>query len=189
MKVAIALVLGTALTVAGFALADAARPQYGEFGFDTAGEDASIKPGDDFFRFANGSWIEKAVIAEDKPSITLRLLAANQTEEHIHAILEEAATLGEHQPKTIEGKAGAFYKAFMDEGRIERLGATPLKPLLDEIRGAKTRSRLAALMGRNPFEFSGAIFALAQDVDLKDPQHYAVYAGQSGLTLPDRDYY
>src|SRR4029077_13432378 len=94
-----------------------------------------------------------------------------------------------HQPNTLEGKVGAFYKAFMDETQIEQLGATPLKPLLDEVRAAKTRSRLAALMGRNPFEFSGTIFALALDVDLKDPKRYAVYAGQSGLTLPDRDYY
>ena len=189
MKSAIAFALGAALTMAGLAVANDAKPQYGEFGFDAAGEDNSTKPGDDFFRFANGSWIDKAVIAQDKPSITLRLLAANQTEEHIHAILAEAAAHAEHQPTTLQGKVGAFYKAYMDEARIEQLGATPLKPLLDEIRVAQTRSRLAALMGRNPFEFSGTIFALALDVDVKDPKHYAVYVGQSGLTLPERDYY
>ena len=181
--------LGASLAFASLALADDAKPQYGDFGFDQAGQDLSTKPGDDFFRFANGAWIDTAVIAPDKPSITLRLLAANRTEENIHQILEAAAAHAVHQPTTVEGKVGAFYKAFMDEAHVEQLGATPLKALLDDIRAAKTRSALATLMGRNNFEFSGAIFGVYLDVDLKDPEHYAAYLGQSGLTLPDRDYY
>jgi putative endopeptidase len=189
MKTAAALAFGAALAFACVALADDARPQYGAFGFDSAGQDTATRPGDDFFRFANGTWLDHAVIADDKPSITLRLLAANQTEERIHAILEDAAAHAAHQPTTVEGKAGAFYHAFMDKARIEALGASPLKPLLADIRAAHTHEALAALMGRNNFEFSGAIFGVFPDVDLKDPNHYIVYAGQSGLTLPDRDYY
>ena len=189
MKTGTLLALGAALTFACVALADDAKPQYGDFGFDQAGQDLSTKPGDDFFRFANGAWMDKAVIADDKPSITLRLLAANQTEERIHAILEDAGAHAAHQPSTVEGKVGAFYRAFMDETRIEQLGVRPLKPLLDNIRAAKTHTALAALMGRNSFDFGGAIFTLSPDVDIKDPKHYALYAGQGGLTLPDRDYY
>ncbi|HEX4303694.1 MAG TPA: M13-type metalloendopeptidase [Rhizomicrobium sp.] len=189
MKTRMAFAFGAALAFASLALADDAKPQYGAFGFDAAGQDLATKPGDDFFRYANGAWLDKAVIADDKPSITLRLLAANQTEERIHAILEDAAAHAGHAPTTVAGKAGAFYHAFMDEAHVETLGPKPLTPLLDDIRAAKTRTALATLMGRNNYEFSGAIFGVALDVDLKDPLHYAVYLGQSGLTLPDRDYY
>jgi putative endopeptidase len=189
MKIWSVCALGAVLAVATVALAQDAKPQYGDFGFDQAGQDLATKPGDDFFRFANGTWLDKAVIASDKPAISLRMLAANTTEAHIHDILEAAAAHAEHQPTTVEGKVGAYYKAFMDEAKVEQLGAAPLKPLLDEIRAANTRTALAAYMGRNNYEFGGAIFGVYLDVDLKDPDHYAAYLGQSGLTLPDRDYY
>ncbi|MBS0473012.1 MAG: peptidase M13 [Proteobacteria bacterium] len=188
------IALGAVFAVATVALAqdakpDAAKPEYGSFGFNQDGQDLSTKPGDDFFRFANGGWLDKAVIADDKPSITLRLLAANRTEEQLHAIMEGAAAGVPHQPTTVEGKVGAFYKAFMDEAHIEKLGAAPLKPLLEKICAAKTRDRLAAMMGANAYEFGGSIFGMFLDVDVKDPAHYVAYLGQSGLLLPDRDYY
>jgi putative endopeptidase len=184
------IALGAVLAACSFALADdTATPQYGTFGLDLSATDTATKPGDDFFRYAGGAWLDKAVIADDKPSITLRLLAANRTEGQIHDILEAAAATAPHQPTSVEGKVGAYYKAFMDEAHVERLGAAPLNPLLAKIRAAKTRSRLAALMGANNFEFGGSIFGLFPDVDVKDPNHYILYLGQSGLTLPDRDYY
>ncbi|MBL6854139.1 MAG: M13 family metallopeptidase [Alphaproteobacteria bacterium] len=189
MKIWSVCALGAAMAVATLALATDAKPQYGDFGFDQAGQDLKTKPGDDFFRFANGAWIDKAVIAPDKPSITLRLLAANQTEAHIHEILEAAAAHVAHQPTTVEGKVGAYYHAFMDEAHIEQLGATPLKPLLDEVKAANDRAALAAFMGRNNYEFGASIFGLGLDVDLKDPKHYAAYLSQDGLDMPDRDYY
>ena len=187
MRFAIALAFGAALAVT--ALAQDARPQYGDFGLDLAGGDPATRPGDDFFRYAGGTWLDHATIPQDKPSITLRLLAADRTEEQIHQILEDAAAHAGHTPGTVAGKVGAFYRAFMDEARIEKLGAAPLKPLLDRIRTATTRAQIAALMGANNFEFGGTAFSLYTDVDLKDPAHYAVYVHQDGLTLPDRDYY
>src|SRR5476651_1046136 len=135
--------LGASLAFASLALADDAKPQYGDFGFDQAGQDLSTKPGDDFFRFANGGWNDHATIALDKPGITLRLLAANRTEEQIHALVEDAAAHAGHQPTTVEGKVGAFYHAFMDEAGIETLGSAPIKPLIARISRAKTRKQLA----------------------------------------------
>ena len=84
---------------------------------------------------------------------------------------------------------GAFYKAFMDEARVESLGAKPLDPLLNEVRPAKSRECAAALMGRTNSDFEGSLFNLYIDVDLKDPKKYALYISQGGLGLPDRDYY
>lgn len=189
MKNRIGFALAAVLAFGSVSFAASDKPMYGEAGFDQAGQDLSTKPGDDFFRFANGAWLDKAVIPEDKPALSLRLIASMQTEEQLHEIMEVAAATAGHEPTTLEGKVGAFYKSFMDEARIEQLGAAPLKPLLDAVRAAKTRSELAALMGANNYEFSGSLFNLYPDIDLKDPSKYAVYLSQSGLSLPDRDYY
>jgi putative endopeptidase len=165
------------------------KPQYGRWGFDTAGADLKAKPGDDFFRYANGAWLDRVQIPADKPAYSLRLAMSDLTEQRLHDLMEEAAKKAEAKPATIEGKVGAFYKSFMDEARIEKSGASSLKDKLVEVQSAKTREALAALMGRQNADFQGGIFGVFIDVDIKDPKHYAVYLGQAGLGLPDRDYY
>src|SRR3984893_11190287 len=165
------------------------KPQYGAWGFDTEGADLKTKPGDDFFRYANGAWLDRVQIPADKPAYSLRLAMSDLTEQRLHDIMEEAAKKTEPTPATIEGKVGAFYKSFMDEARIEKAGASSLKDQLVEIRSSKTREALAALMGKQNADFHGGIFGVGIDVDIKDPKHYAVYLGQGGLGLPDRDYY
>ena len=166
------------------------KPQYGSWGFDSAGSDMrATKPGDDFFRFANGTWLDKTEIPADKPGYSLRLIMTDTTEARLHALMEEAAAHAGHQPATLEGKVGAFYKSFSDEGRVEQQGFQPIKPELDRVRAAASPEALAALMGSANSDLFGTLFALGIDVDLKDPKHYAVYVSQAGLGLPDRDYY
>jgi putative endopeptidase len=189
MKITFALAGAALLAALSVAVAQDASPQYGAFGLDVAGGDPAVKPGDNFFRYANGAWLDKTAIPGDKPGVSLRLIAADRTQAQVHAILEDVAAHAGHQPTTVEGKVGAFYHAFMDEARIEELGAAPIAPLLDEVRGAKSASALAAYMGRNAFELGGTAFGVGPDIDLKDPSRYAIYVGQSGLGLPDRDYY
>ena len=164
-------------------------PQYGAWGFDTDGADLKTKPGDDFFRYANGAWLDRVQIPADKPAYSLRLAMSDLTEQRLHDLMEETAKKAEPKPTSIEGKIGAFYKSFMDEARIEKAGASPMKEKLAEIQAAKTREALAALMGRQNSDFHGGIFGVGIDVDIKDPKHYTVYLGQAGLGLPDRDYY
>jgi putative endopeptidase len=163
-----------------------AAPQYGKWGFDSAGMDKATKPGDDFFRFANGTWLDHAQIPADKPAVSFRLEMTDRAEKRIHDLLEAAK---DKAPTTLEGKAGRFYRSFMDEARVEAQGAKPLAPLLADVRGAKTRDALAGLMGRANADLENSLFYFYVDVDLKDPKHYAVTVGQSGLGLPDRDYY
>ncbi len=167
----------------------AGKPQYGAWGYDSAGADKATKPGDDFFRYANGAWLDHTPIPPDKPAVSLRLAMTDRTEGRLHDMMEAAAAKTPHQPADLKGKVGAFYKAFMDEARVETLGAKPIASELGEVRAAKSREALAALMGRNNSDFEGTLFNFGIDVDLKDPKHYAVYVGQGGLGLPDRDYY
>ena len=181
------IALGAAAIACAAIAAD--KPVYGTWGFDSAGMDRTTKPGDNFFRYANGAWLDKAVIPADKSAVTLRLEMTDRTEARLHDMLEADAAKAAHQPSDLEGKVGAFYKAFMDEARVEQLGAKPIEPELAAVRAAQTRDDLAALMGRDNSDFDGSLFYFGIDVDLKDPKHYAVYLGQGGLGLPDRDYY
>src|SRR5437764_6645104 len=178
-----------ALSLAGAFAQPGGKPQYGAWGFDTDGADLKTKPGDDFFRYANGAWLDRVQIPADKPGYSLRLAMTDLTEQRLHDLMEEAAKKTEPSGATIEGKVGGFYKSFMDEARIEKAAAAAIKDKLNEVRSAKTREALSAMMGHQNADFPGGIFAVGIDVDIKDPKHYTVYLGQAGLGLPDRDYY
>jgi putative endopeptidase len=86
--------------------AQQAKPQYGEWGYDISGADKTTKPGDDFFRYANGNWIDKTEIPADKPGYSLRLAMTDLTEQRLHEMME-AASAAEREPTTLDGKVGA----------------------------------------------------------------------------------
>jgi len=177
------------LTGAAHAATTSGRPLIGNAGFDDAGADKSTKPGNDFFRFANGRWLATHPIPADLSSFSRRRVMSDRTEQQLHEIMEREAAQSGQAPTTIGGKVGAFYKSFMDSARIEKLGTEPLAPTLAEIRAAKTREAIAGLMGRTNSDYEGSLFNIGIDVDLKNVSRYAVYLSQGGLGLPDRDYY
>jgi putative endopeptidase len=177
-------------SIAGAADAPTAdKPQFGAWGLDIGAMDKQVLPGNDFNRYASGAWLARTQIPADKPMASLRYLMSDRTEERLHELMEKAAATVSAQPMDLEGKVGGFYKAFMDEARVEMQGAEPIAAELTAIRGAQGRDDIAELMGRNSSDFFATIFNLGTDVDLKDVKHYALYATQGGLGLPDRDYY
>src|SRR5947207_7619040 len=165
------------------------KPQYGAWGFDLAGADTKTKPGDDFFRYANGIWIDKTQIPPDKPAYSLRLAMTDLTEQRLHEMMETLAAKDAANPSTLEEKVAAFYCSFMDEARIEQLGAEAIANVLSDVKQPRSRDDLAALMGRESLDYESSLFSYGIDVDLKDPSKYAFYLRQGGLGLPDRDYY
>ncbi|HEY0412130.1 MAG TPA: M13-type metalloendopeptidase [Allosphingosinicella sp.] len=171
------------------ATAEGVRPIYPPFGLDLTAPDASVKPGDDFFRYANGAYLARTVIPADRPAASRRLEMTDRMEAQLHALMEDAARAAAAGPATDSARVGAFYAAFMDEAQAERLGAAPLKPELDAIRAAPDRAALARLMGEGQSGLYPGLFGVGIDADLKHPNLYAAYVGQSGLGLPDRDYY
>ncbi|HEY4080985.1 MAG TPA: M13 family metallopeptidase [Burkholderiaceae bacterium] len=177
-----------ALAVTAPAWADG-KPQYGSWGYDVQGADVSTAPGNDFFRYANGGWLDRTEIPADKATYSLRLVMSDQIEQRLHELMETAAAGKVREPSDLAGKVGAFYQSFMDEPRIEALGAKAIAPQLNAVRKAGQRDALAGLMGRTNSDFEASLFSVGIDVDLKDPKHYAVYVSQAGLGLPDRDYY
>jgi putative endopeptidase len=171
-----------------FAADAVAKPQFGPWGFDLAGARLDANPGDDFFNYANGGWIERTQIPSDKAVYSLRAAMSDLTEARLHDLMEQAAAQP-RTPATLTGQMGAFYRSFMDAARVEALGARAIAPQIAAVKRAATRDQLAGLMGRSNIDFESSLFSLFIKVDLKDPTRYALHLRQSGLGMPDRDYY
>jgi putative endopeptidase len=162
-------------------------PRMGPWGFDQAGRDLAVKPGDDFYDYANGAYVQKLEIPADRARFGAFDRLADLSQARMRAVLEKAAA-----DKAATGEVaqiGALYRSFLDEPTLEALGAKPLAPGLAAIRAAKTRADLARLMGESVHGFGGSFFNAQIYDDAKSPMRYAVYLGQAGLGLPDRDYY
>src|SRR6516164_3471877 len=109
------LLVSCLVTISAFgADAPPAELKYGSWGFDLSGADTATSPGDNFFRYANGTWLDKTQIPPDKPGYSLRLAMTDLTDQRLKDLLEAAGTKSDN-PTTLEGKAGAFYHSFMDE--------------------------------------------------------------------------
>ena len=164
-------------------------PLFPPAGLDMTGPDASTRPGDDFFQYANGAWLARTEIPPDKSSMDVFEALGDRTEAELRELIEQAAAKSGHEPTSTEGKVGAFYKSYMDAHRIEALGRMPIEAELAAIRATRDRAHIAALMGDSVTSFAGSFFQVVLDADLKDINHYAAYLRQGGLTMPDRDYY
>jgi putative endopeptidase len=173
------------------ALADGstATPHYGAWGFDLAGMNRAIAPGNNFYDYADGAAVASIKIPSDLSGWGGFSILAELSENRVKVIVEEAAATAPLAPTTSDAKVGAYFKAFMDQARVEQLGVSPLKPDLDAVRGATSREQLAALMGRASQGFLSSVFDFGIEPDEKNPDVYSVYLSQSGLGLPDRDYY
>src|SRR5215470_19695854 len=134
--------------------------EYGPWGFDLTGMDRSTKPGDDFFRYANGAWYDRTRIAPDRDSNGIDRVLNDVVELRIREILERGEAGVEAGARTDAAKIGTFYAAFMDEARAETLDAQPIKPPIQQLRAAVSRDDLAALMGA-PGTFLGSIFSVS----------------------------
>lgn len=165
----------------------ATHPAVGDWRFDASGMDRSVRPGDNFFDYANGAWMKATKIPPDRPGWGNDYVLVEQAEKRVRQILEDPAGPGGDLPDV--AKARAAYAAFMNEARVEALGAAPISADLAAIRGASSRADLAALTGKANEGFQTALFGVDVEADLKAPDRYAVYLGQGGLGMPDREYY
>jgi putative endopeptidase len=156
------------------------------WGFDIAGMDKNVKPGDDFFKYANGTWLGANKIPNDLTSWgSFRKLAVD-SEAQVHAILEQlkpGAAAG-----TPEQKVHDYYRSYLDVDAIEKAGIAPAQAGLTDIAAAKTHADIARLMGRPDLGLATPV-NIGVTIDEKNPDRYIVFVTQSGLSLPDRDYY
>jgi putative endopeptidase len=169
-----------------------------DHGVDLAGMDRSVRPGDDFFRFANGKWADTTPIPPDRSTWGIDAELAEQATERTRALLEDAAK-GAGSVDADERKAADYYIAYMNEGAIERRGLSPLDEQLARVNGISDLRTLSEALGQtirtdvDPLNatnfYTSHVFGLWVAQDFNDPAHNAPYLLQGGLGMPDREYY
>ena len=176
-----ALVLGASIAQADQAT-PAATPTYGSYGFDTKGMDPSVKPGDDFYLHANGGWARTTPIPADKSNYGAFNVLDDLSRERTKGILDAARS----DPGS---KIGAAYASYLDAATVEAKGLSPIRPWLAKIKAVKDKPAYAKLAAQAARAGISGPFSFYVGQDDKDPESYILNLRQSGLGLPDRDFY
>jgi putative endopeptidase len=158
----------------------AAHAKLGAWGIDLSGRDLSVKPGDDFEKFASGAWLARTKIAPDKPEVSSFYDLFDLSQDQLKELVTNAPA---------DSKYGAMYKSMMDEAAVEAAGLTPLKADLATVDAIKSKSEFARKMGASLGDFGSSLFYYDLEADTGDAKMNAVYLYQSGLGMPNRDYY
>ncbi|WP_414828744.1 M13 family metallopeptidase [Alteromonas sp. H39] len=150
--------------------------------------DTSVDPGDDFFRYVNGKWVDSLEIPADKSSYGSFTILRDESQDDVMAIIKTSAE-GDFKTGSDEQKVGDFYRAYMDMETRNAKGMEPIASELEMIDAISNYSELASYFAyANRYGF-GAPFAMGQTPDFKSPEQYMIYTWQAGLGLPERDYY
>ena len=163
-------------------------PQALKSGIYLQNMDKAVRPGDDFFSYVNGTWVSETEIPADKSSYSVFATLDDEAQENVKAIIEESAT-GDFAKGTDEQKVGDLYRSFMDMGTRDAKGIEPLKPELERIDSIADHADLAVYFAETVKRNLDAPFGFAQVADFKDPNYYMIYVMQSGLGLPEREFY
>jgi predicted metalloendopeptidase len=185
----------TATAPSGPAPAGAANAAHG---IDLAGMDRSIAPGDDFFGYANGTWLRTTAIPPDRSSYGVGSALIELTRQRTAGLIQDAANASA-APGSDARRIGDYYAGFMDEAGIEKRGLAPLQATLDRIAAIQNRQDLARVLGGtlradvdalNSTNFhTENLFGLWVAQSLDDPSRYEPFLLQGGLGMPDREYY
>src|SRR4051812_26668200 len=156
------------------------KAHLGTWGVDLTSRDLSVKPGEDFQKYASGTWLTKTDIPADKPEVGSFYEVFDLSQDQLKALVANADA---------SSKYGAMYQSMMDEARAEQLGLAPLKPDLARVAAIKTKADFARHMGSTDGRFGSSIYAFDVEPDTADASMNVLYLYQSGLGLPNRDYY
>jgi predicted metalloendopeptidase len=158
-------------------------------GLDTTTFDKSVRPQDDLFRHVNGAWLAKTEIPADRSTYGTFVQLSDKAEADLYALIEELAGDPNKRPGTTAQQVGDFYASFITESRVNAAGAKPLEPRLAAVDAIKTTTELAELLGKlSMIGLPGPVSGFVE-ADAGDPNKVALYLGQAGTALPDRDYY
>ncbi|WP_137751790.1 M13 family metallopeptidase [Sphingopyxis sp. L1A2A] len=153
---------------------------FGTWGVDLGARDPGVKPGDDFDKYANGGWFARTEIPSDQASAGVGYDVYNLTQRQLRAVVAGA-------PAT--SQVGGLYQSFMDEARVEALGAKPLFADIAAVAAIRDKAEMARFMGGTQGTFGATIVSGGPYADTADPTVNVLWLGQAGLGLPERDYY
>jgi predicted metalloendopeptidase len=175
--------------MAAFASAADTHPQGPVSGIETQFIDASVRPQDDFFKYLNGKWLKDSEIPSDKSSWGTFMKLRDDTQPQLREIIEADAKDPHKKAGTDVQKIGDLYTSFMDEKKVDALGTKPLAGELHRIAALKDKKALPALMAHLSQIGVTTPYGIGVAQDAKESTKYAAYIRQSGLGMPDRDYY
>src|SRR5689334_22963215 len=153
---------------------------FGSWGVDLSSRDLSVKPGDDFQRYASGKWLDTHEIPADKSQNGVGSELADRNQEQLRSIVMNASK---------DSQLGAFYASYMDEALLEQLDDKPLKPDLARIDAIKTKAEFTRYMANTMHDFGSSVYGLGLLPDPANPKVNIAYVASGGMGLPDRDYY
>jgi putative endopeptidase len=157
-----------------------------------AGMDPDIRPQDDLFRHVNGRWLETTEIPADRSAWGSFVELAEQSEARVREIIEGLARTGDqgtHEHGSNAQKIGDLFSSFMDEERIEELGAEPVRADLEAVAALPDLTALASFVGGLERRGGGGFFGTYVNTDDRNSERYLVTMVQGGLGLPDESYY
>jgi putative endopeptidase len=187
MKRSSILLLSAAVIATGAAFA-AGQPQVKPWGVDLTYIDKGVKPGDDFFTYANGNWIKHDKIPADRTYSGVNLELDLQNEARLKGLVAELAQTPDAKLTPEGRKLRDLYNAYMDTKQIEAAGLKPAEADLAKIDNYKSLSDVAAAIGDPALGLDGP-FGFYIGVDDKNSAAYSINLYQSGIGMPDRDYY
>ena len=184
-----AVVLFVLVIAARRARPQAAQPAAASHGVQLSSMDKTCNPCQDFFHYANGSWLKSNPIPAAYPSWARFTELALRNREHLHQILEEASQDHAAAAGSNEQKIGDYYASCMNVSQSDAAGTKPLQPEFDRIAAISNTHELQAELARLHLLGIGALFNFGSTPDLKNSSQVIAGADQGGLGLPDRDYY
>ena len=155
--------------------------EYGMFGLDLAGMDRSVRPGDDFYGYVNGTWAKNTPIPDDRSNYGMFTVLDDRSKERTREILD---ALKEDQTS----RAGRAYRSYLDQDLVEARGLAPIQPWLARVREVK-RADYAALLAKAQQAGIRTPFPNFVGQDDRHPDRYIISMFQGGIGMPDRDYY
>lgn len=146
----------------------------------------TIEPGNDFYRYVNEDWVNKAQIPTGMPRINSFVELYLNTEKQIQSLIDQLQQIPENKLTHNQRNIRNLYLSYLNETAIEQAGITPIKSDLDAIKKAKSHSDISQLMTQPDYK---SLISYWVDLDAKAPDTYVLYIGQGGLGLPNRTYY
>lgn len=163
------------------------KAKLGSFGIDLSARNESIKPGDDFFMYASGTWYDNYVMPADKTRFGAFTGLAESSQQQVKDIIDDITSRAELNED--EQLIANFYQAYMDTDTINTLGISPIKSTLDKINAIKNIQQLTQVFGQAWLTGTTSPIAGYMWFNRLDPNQYEMSIGASGLGLPDRSYY
>jgi len=165
-----------------------ATPELGSFGIDLTHQDPNTRPGDDFFRYTNGRWLDSYELPADRSNYGSFSVLGDRSDERVRTIITDLTAI-EPAQDSMEQKISDYYLSYMNTDALNDLGISPLLPGLARLAEVDTREELVTALGRSRIDTTASPISFSIGADRSDPDRHQLRVAVGGIGLPDRDYY